>query len=356
MHTASNPFPNRVSPYPRDLRDSGSNLAGAGKLYPVDPKAHTHLRQCLQQQASAAATKEAAMSQSNTSPNKSIRLTDPDAKEKLTKLLGERRALDNYSYTEELEAAIKQTETAVFGPDQNGKGATKMQQDQNQPIQTRTAVPSLNRTVTKPINPTEIYPVNVVKAAKIEAAKNGRRNLRNVLTDEVLAIWHQWNTSDGKSLDWIAEHNGLLELNGSQVSKYLRKYREGLDSVPATKTGTAISPPLQLIKEPIEELPAETETAVYPTPSEPQPEPDLVEETAVPDADPLPKPETEPMPTAVEPFKAERPENLPDFFNREYQPQPRPGDALAALAALVNDQTLRVKGSVEMNLRIEFGE
>jgi hypothetical protein len=72
---------------------------------------------------------------------------------------------------------------------------------------------------------------------------------------------------------------------------------------------------------------------------------------------PLPKPEIEPLETAVAPFAVEHSENLPTFLDREYRPQrPGPGDALAALAALVNNEQLRIKGSVKLNLEIEFGE
>lgn len=224
-----------------------------------------------------------------------------------------------------------------------------------------TAVPATHRPrVTQAIDPTETYPAHVVRAAAAEAAKDGRRNLRDVLTDEVLAIWHQWNANGGKTMDWIAEHNGLLELNGSQVSKYLRKYRKNLKAKPAVETNTAVASPIKLAEEPIGPA-AQTAAA-------PQPAPKDAPNTAASPPDPAPEPQTatmeageepefEPMETAVEPFAVERPENLPSFFDREYRPpRPSPGAALATLAALIDNEQLRVKGSVKLNLEIEFGE
>ena len=275
MQTAINPFPNSSPAYPRDLRSGGPNLAGAGNFYDVDPAAAKRLREYWQQAAAAAEKGATSMEPKN-------------------KILNELQARS-----------------------QNGQTAP-----------TVAGVPAASRKVTKlAIDPAETYPASAIKAARIEAAKDGRRNLRHILTNDVLAIWHQWNASGGKTMNWIAEHNSLLELNSSQVGKYLRKYREGLE---AAERPTPMPPPA-----PIEE------------PSE----------TAVPDADLEAKPEIEPMQTAVAPFEVEKPESLPDFFDREYRPQrPSPGDALAALAALVNSEQLRVRGSVKLNLEIEFGE
>lgn len=281
LHTARSPFPENRSLIPRDLRGSGPATAGAGKIYPVDPAAVQQLRDYWQQQAEAAAEKQKGATMSS----------------------------------KPKEAVLKDLQARSQA---NGK----------------TAVPAIRRAkANQAVDPAETYPAGAVRAAQIEAAKDGRRNLRHVLTDEVLAIWHQWNTGGGKSLEWIAEHNGLLELTGSQVWKYLRKYREGLESTPA-KTVARPAPPHPQV--PIEEPEAET---------------------AVPAEDTQPKPEVEPMATAVEPFKAERPENLPTFFDREYRPQrPGPAEAFAALAALAGNEQLRMKGSVKLNLEIEFGE
>jgi hypothetical protein len=177
MHTATSPFPNSTAAAPRDLRGSSPALAGAGKFYEVKPEAAARLRQHWQQQATAAAEKEGA---TNMKPK--------------NKILNELQARSQNG----------QTAPAVAG------------------------VPATSRKVTKlAIDPAETYPASAIEAVRNEAAKDGRRNLRNILTDDVLAIWHAWNNS-GKTMNWIAEHNGLLELNGSQVGIYLRKYREGL--------------------------------------------------------------------------------------------------------------------------------
>lgn len=175
--------------------------------------------------------------------------------------------------------------------------------------------------------PAGVYPAEAIAAAKAQEAAGGRRDIASILTPEVLAVWDRWNQG-GMTMKKIGlrKHNGLINVTTQQVSDYLRKYREG-QLAPAPETETA--------DEPIAP-PAKVETAVL---------------------QPDPKPEIEPMPTAVEPFAVERPENLPTFFDREYNPQrPRPGDALSALVQLLNDEQIKVKGSVKLNLEIEFGE
>jgi hypothetical protein len=46
---------------------------------------------------------------------------------------------------------------------------------------------------------------------------------------------------------------------------------------------------------------------------------------------------------------------FPTFFDRDYRSQPRPGDALGVLVQLLNDERITVKGSVKLNVEIEFG-
>jgi hypothetical protein len=304
MNMAANPFPNSTAAAPRDLR----SVARAVKTHEVDPAIVADFKAQLSQLP----------------PRIRPLLRD----EKVTVVGQPRKAAPE-------QPAAEATKGATMEPETKNLNELQARSQNGQTAPTVVGAPATSRKVTKlAIDPAETYPASAIEAVRNEAAKNGRRNLRNILTDDVLAIWHAWNNS-GKTMNWIAEHNSLLELNSSQVGKYLRKYREGLE---AAERPTPMPPPA-----PIEEPAA----------------------TAVPDADPepatepgpLPKPEIEALQTAVEPFAAERPENLPSFFDRDYRPQhPGPGDALAALAALVNDQSLRVKGSVEMNLRIEFGE
>ncbi len=375
MHTASNPFPNSVSPYPRDLRAGGPNLAGAGNIYPVDPAAVERLNAFMAQapprlrpplsgekgvvvgtgngrnkraQKQTEAAQKESTNQKAPAQKNSIRLTDPDAKEKLSAFLQERKALDDYSYTDELQAAIDQAETAVLGVSQkNGKGATKMENNK-QAAAVETAVPSTSQKNgdAPAVDPAAIYPAEVIKAARKQATVKGRRDLVSVFTPEVLAVWHRWHEEDGRTMAWIAKHNGLLPITTQQVSDYLRKYRDEL----ATPTElveaapeTAVSPP-SMPTGPIPDAAAPVEDVEPP------------EETAVADADPEPKPEIEPLQTAVAPFAAEKPENLPNFFDREYRPQrPGPAEAFAALAALAGNEQLRVRGSVKLNLEIEFG-
>jgi hypothetical protein len=236
------------------------------------------------------------------------------------------------------------------------------------------------------LDPTAVYPAEVIQAAKEQEASDGRRDLTKVLTDDVLAIWHRWNTTGGVSMAAIGKKrlNGLIDVHLTQVSAYLVKYRERLAaaelsqppaamlettvakvvSKPAAQTAVPSTSPGRkavVVKQAVIDEPPPTpapieapETTVAETPViEPTPEPTA----EAPAADPLPKPEIEPLETAVAPFAVEHSENLPTFLDREYRPRrPGPGDALAALAALVNNEQLRIKGSVKLNLEIEFGE
>lgn len=258
------------------------------------------------------------------------------------------------------------------------------------------------------LDPTAVYPAEVIRAAKEQEASDGRRDLTKILTDEVLAIWHRWNTEGGISMAAIGKKrlNGLIDVHLTQVSAYLVKYRERLavaelaeppadepvatvetatacnttadvraqtiaaepDSVPAVEAAPPATSPGRkavVVRKAIAAEPAadeppapalveEPETAV----TEPAPEPVSAVATEAATAELLPKPEIEPLETAVAPFAPQRPENLPPWLDRQWAPPPapRPGDALAALASLVNNEQLRIKGSVKLNLEIEFGE
>ena len=239
----------------------------------------------------------------------------------------------------------------------NGKAAPPAEQPQ-------TAVPSVKRVgpakaaafPTK-IDPTRYSP-EVIAAAQTQEGVDGRRDIASVLTDEVLAIW----SASGLSTKMIAKkaYNGLIEIAQSQASRYLRSYRERVES----QAETAVSQPVQLAQAPTTP-PAETAAITaraVPTLVDDEPETSTLVDTA-PQPDPEPAAEEsaveEPVEpeTAVAPFVPEKPENLPAFLDRDYAPRrPGPGDALAALAALVNNEQLRVRGSVKLNLEIEFGE
>ena len=243
------------------------------------------------------------------------------------------------------------------------KGATMS----NMPEQNQDAPPLF-------FDPTAIYPAEVIEAAKEQEQSNGRRDLSGVLIDDVLAIWHRWNTENGISMAKIAEkrHNGLIDIHQTQVRIYLGKYRKrladgALASPPATETTVAQPAPTLVDTEP------ETPTLVDAA-HRPDPEPAAVRavaETAVPEVDsapaaatdnetaaPLPQPEIEAMETAVEPFAVERPENLPTFFDRDYTPRrsASPGIALGDLVRLLDNEKVTVKGSLSLNVEIEFGD
>jgi hypothetical protein len=308
MHMAANPFPNSTAAAPRDLR----SVARAVKTYEADPAVVADFKARLAQLPP--------------------RIRPLRRDEKVT-VAGQRRAAPEQS-------AAEATKGATMEPETNNLNELQARSQSGQTAPTVAGVPTAsrakNRTVKLAIDPAETYPASAIEAVRNEAAKNGRRNLRNILTDDVLAIWHAWNNS-GKPMNWIAENNGLLELNSSQVSKYLRKYRERLAAAPPTGTQTAVAPVSTKVDAPLK-------TAV----SQPDPEPVVA-------ADPLPKPEIEALQTAVAPFAAERPENLPSFSDRDYRSQPRPGDALGVLVQLLNDERITVKGSVKLNVEIEFG-
>ena len=259
------------------------------------------------------------------------------------------------------------------------------------------------------LDPTAVYPAEVIRAAKEQEASDGRRDLTKILTDDVLAIWHRWNTEGGISMAAIGKKrlNGLIDVHLTQVSAYLVKYRERLavaelaeppadepvatvetttasnttadvraqtiaaepDSVPAAEAApapAATSPGRKavVVKKAIAAEPAadeppapalveEPETAAI----EPVPEPVSAPAAEATAADPLPKPEIEPLETAVAAFEPHRPENLPPWLDRQWAPPPapRPGDALGALVQLLNDERITVKGSVKLNIEIEFG-
>lgn len=259
------------------------------------------------------------------------------------------------------------------------------------------------------LDPTAVYPAAVIQAAKEQEASDGRRDLTKILTDDVLAIWHRWNAEGGISMAKIGKKrlNGLIDVHLTQVSAYLAKYRERLataelaeppapdpepvaavsavttssttadvraqtiaakpDSAPAAETPPAPTSPgrkavvaRKAIVDDASAAPAkveEPETAVAETAViESAPEPVAEAAAEAPAADLLPKPEIEPLETAVAPFQVERPENLPTFFDRDYRPhRPGPGDALGALVQLLNDERITVKGSVKLNVEIEFG-
>lgn len=257
------------------------------------------------------------------------------------------------------------------------------------------------------LDPTAVYPAEVIRAAKEQEASDGRRDLTKILTDDVLAIWHRWNTEGGISMAAIGKKrlNGLIDVHLTQVSAYLVKYRERLatvelaeppadepvatvettaasnttadvraqtiaaepDSVPAAETAPPATSPGRkavVVRKAIAAEPAadeppapalveEPETAVI----EPVPEPASAPAAEPAAADPLPKPEIEPLETAVAAFEPHRPENLPPWLDRQWAPPPapRPGDALGALVQLLNDERITVKGSVKLNVEIEFG-
>lgn len=265
------------------------------------------------------------------------------------------------------------------------------------PVASPTAVPAVRRraepepaeaapAVAEPVEPTTLYPTAVIKAAKEQEQANGRRNLAKVLTDDVLAIWDRWN-NDGMSMNAISQktNNGLIELAQSEVGRYLRRYRERLDvaqldafpepvtqSAAETVTETAApAPPTSpgrkavVVKKAVIEPQPEPEPAADVRAQTPAPEPAAPVIEPAPETTPvtveaetpLPKPEIEPLETAVEPFAPQRPENLPPWLDRQWAPPPapRPGDALGALVQLLNDERITVKGSVKLNVEIEFG-
>lgn len=250
------------------------------------------------------------------------------------------------------------------------------------PVASPTAVPAVHRkepepaeaapALPEPAKRPTLYPTPVVEAVKAQKGSQ-RRKLSKILTDDVLAIWDGWHKS-GMSMKDIGKkaNNGLLTISQSQVSAYLGRYRERREIVqldnfpeptvqPVAETAVTEEPETAVIEPVLEPVAAADVRAQTPAPEpaapviEPAPETTPVTVEA---ETPLPKPEIEPLETAVEPFAPQRPENLPPWLDRQWAPPPapRPGDALATLAALVNDQSLRIRGSVKLNLEIEFGD
>lgn len=346
MHATSNPFPSSSpSGYPRDLRST----AFAARTHDLDP--------------AVVADFKAKMAQL---PGR-IRPLLSD--EKMTVVgRGRKQAAPqeqaHQSQAVEPKGATKAMDTVTPSVRRRVPTTVVVQAAQSAAPSAPTPAPETNRKAAastphlKPesepitVNPAEIYPASVIRAAKKQTKVKGRRNLSAVLTDDVLAIWDRWNTEDGRSCVWIGKkvNNGLIEVANNEVGRYLRQYRERQE-----EAAMAFLP--------------QPETAVIgesATNDADAPEPPTKVDTATADA-PIETPVREPAPeqeleiesleTAVSPFKVERPENLSTFFDRDYRPQRQgPGDALATLAALVNSEQLRIKGSVKLNLEIEFGD
>lgn len=294
MSTAASTLLN--STMPRDLREGGPADAGAGKTYDVDPAAVERLKAHI---------------------------------------------------------AAKQAAPPVASP-------TAVPTVRRKDLEPAEAAPALPEPAKRPT----LYPTPVVEAVKAQKGSQ-RRKLSKILTDDVLAIWDGWHQS-GMSMKDIGKkaNNGLLTISQSQVSAYLGKYRERqeiaqLDNFPEpTVQPVAETAVIEPVPEPVAAADVRAQTPA-PEPAAPiiEPAPETAPVTVEAET-PLPKPEIEALQTAVEPFTPQRPENLPPWLDRQWAPPPapRPGDALAALASLVNNEQLRIKGSVKLNLEIEFGE
>lgn len=173
-----------------------------------------------------------------------------------------------------------------------------------------------------------VYPVEVVVAARAEAAKKDKRTRRygDVFTPEVVAVWQAWR-EDGRSVGWIGKNNGLLEVPETVVHAYLFKHKKAAAALGGQAGG---------------------ETAV-PSVS-PRVEKNVVETAVADDSEDAQQPAQ-----AIEPFVPTRPENLPEFLDRDYRPVPRVGDTLGNLIRLLNDERVQVEGEVDLKLKIKFG-
>jgi len=287
MHTATDPFSSRVSPFPRDLRGNSAAGCGAGKIYPVDPEAVANLKAIL--------------------ANEPERIRPLLRDEKVT-VVGQPRK--------------KATETAVPASQRDAKGVTQMDQTEE------TAVYPTAKAG-------ELYPPEVISAARREMAKENprARRLANVITADVVAVWLGW-LDEGKAIDWIRQNNELMPLSFETVTRYIDKYRAGVE------------------RQEINTKHKKPETSV----PEPEPVP-VAAETAVSEPDPQPEQPTEEAQTAVA-YVPEKPENLPAFLDRDYAPRraASPGIALGDLVRLLDNEKVKVKGSLSLNVEIEFGD
>lgn len=203
-----------------------------------------------------------------------------------------------------------------------------------------------------------IYPAEVVAAAKVEAAKPDKRARRygDVFTPEVVAVWQAWKEKDGRSIAWIGKNNGLLEVPETVVHTYMFKHKQEAAALRSLKGRAAVAPSVVQEVEPVAVV---EETAVADEVEEAAAvEPPMVEDTAVADVLPLDDAagDDAAMPVqSVEPFVPRRPDNLPDFLDREYRPVPRVGDTLGNLIRLLNDERVTIEGEVDLRLNIKFG-
>ena len=190
-----------------------------------------------------------------------------------------------------------------------------------------------------------LYSAEVRAAAAEQMAKEPtKRRYGKVLTPAVLDIWQRW-IDEGKSPEWIAENNGLIPVTSPTVRNQLANHRRD-----SAKTAVSSKPP-KAKRRPVE-------TAV----STPAPAAAAVEviapETAVSEPEPVPDqtPTEEPEPVQNGRFVATKPDNLPAFLDHDNRPAPRPLDGLAALLQLVQSDQVRIRGSVKLNIEVDFGD
>lgn len=192
-----------------------------------------------------------------------------------------------------------------------------------------------------------IYPEAVVAAARIEAAKPDKRARRygDVFTPEVVAIWQEWK-ANGRSLEWIGQNNGLIEVPVTVVHTYMFKHKSAAANLRSQENccqdkgedegGTAVPAVSREVRqETVEESASVTEVELP-----------ALDEVAATDAQP-PVQAVEPVPT--------KPDNLPAYLDRDHRPVPRVGDTLGNLIRLLNDERVQIEGEVDLKLKIKFG-
>lgn len=93
-------------------------------------------------------------------------------------------------------------------------------------------------------DPTQFYTPEIVAAAAVERDKAPvQRRYENVFTPEVVAVWERW-LDEGRSVQWIATHNGLIPTSMQTVQNYLAKHGTPKTAVSPTPqpVETAVSP------------------------------------------------------------------------------------------------------------------
>lgn len=201
MHQSSDPFKKKdISP--RDLRTAAP---GAGNIYPVDPAAVERLNRIIARQDAKPATKQR---QARIRKKAGVRL-QPGTKEKAA-----RAALTRWGRLPKQQDA--QLDSNQLSEPEPGRDP--------EPKQDKPMSNEIDKTTSDypPVVPEELYPASAIYEAEEQMRGSSRsRRLQGVFTPEVCAVFWKWK-NEGRPLEWIAKHNGLVPTTLPTLERYMR--------------------------------------------------------------------------------------------------------------------------------------